>query len=50
MESELSFGADCVLTLEDIGEFKDYTETIEKLIVQMSTPGLQVQEWLPELL
>jgi hypothetical protein len=31
MESELSFGADCVIRLEDLGEFKDYSETLENL-------------------
>jgi len=32
MDSELVFGADCVIRLEDLGEFKDYTDTIDALI------------------
>lgn len=31
MENELSFGEDCVIKLEDLGEFKDYSETLERL-------------------
>lgn len=31
MENELSFGEDCVIRLEDLGEFKDYSETLERL-------------------
>lgn len=30
--NELTFGADCVIRLEDLGEFKDYTDTIEALV------------------
>ena len=32
MDSEITFGADCVIRLEDLGEFKDYTDTIDSLI------------------
>jgi hypothetical protein len=31
MEGELTFGAECVIKLEDLGEFKDYSETLECL-------------------
>lgn len=31
MDGELTFGADCVIRLEDLGEFKDYSDTLEVL-------------------
>jgi hypothetical protein len=36
MDSELIFGADCVIRLEDLGEFKDYTDAIDGLIVKIT--------------
>jgi len=36
MDSELVFGADCVIRLEDLGEFKDYTDTIDALIYKIT--------------
>ena len=32
---ELVFGADCVISLDDLGQLKDYTNTVEDLISKM---------------
>lgn len=36
MDNELSFGTDCVIKLEDLGEFKDYSDTIDALFAQLN--------------